>query len=141
MFAEDQVVGFTCSSFDLLHAGHVLMLEEARSQCDFLIVGLQTDPTVDRPTKSRPVQTVFERFVQLKGCKYVDLIVPYTTEAELLTILSSYPIKVRIVGADYIGREFTGSNIPGITNYFNTRNHMFSSTELRGRISTKQGQA
>ena len=81
-------VGFTCSSFDLLHSGHTLMLEESKSQCDYLIVGLQTDPTIDRPTKNKPVQTVVERYLQLRACKYVDEIIPYATEQDLEDILS-----------------------------------------------------
>ena len=90
-------IGFTCSTFDLFHAGHLLMLEEAKKHCDYLIVGLQTDPTIDRPTeKNKPVQSVFERFVQLKACKYIDEVIPYATEDELVDILLSYPIDVRI---------------------------------------------
>ena len=91
-------VGFTCSSFDLLHAGHTLMLEEAKSQCDYLIVGLQTDPTIDRPTKNKPVQTVVERYLQLRACKYVDEIIPYATEQDLEDILSGMHIDIRILG-------------------------------------------
>ena len=100
-------VGFTCSTFDLFHAGHIIMLKEAKTQCDYLIVGLQTDPTIDRPTeKNKPVQSIFERYVQLQACKYVDEIVVYATEKDLLDILLSYPINVRILGEEYekIGR-------------------------------------
>ena len=104
-------IGFTCSSFDLLHAGHTLMLEEARSQCDYLIVGMQLDPTVDRPNKNKPIQTVVERYLQLRGSKYVDEIIPYSTEQDLEDILSSMHIDVRIVGIEYMGREFTGKDI------------------------------
>ena len=127
-------IGFTCSTFDLFHAGHVMMLQEAKTQCDYLIVGLQTDPTVDRPgTKNKPVQTLLERFIQVKACKYVDEIVPYTTEKELLDILTSYQIDVRIIGEEYKDKQFTGYNLP-ISVYFNSRQHSFSTTELRQRV-------
>jgi len=126
--------GFTCSCFDLFHAGHIMMLKEAKSVCDHLIVGLQTDPTIDRPEKNKPVQSVFERYVQLKACKYVDEVVVYATEKELLDILHSYPIKVRIVGDEYRDKEFTGKNLELIETYYNSRTHSFSTTELRGRV-------
>ena len=126
-------IGFTCSTFDLFHAGHIIMLEEAKKQCDFLIVGLQTDPTIDRPGKNKPVQTVFERYIQLKACKFVDEIVVYATEKELIDILLSYPIDVRILGQEYEGKEFTGSELD-IQCYFNKRKHSFSTTELRQRV-------
>jgi glycerol-3-phosphate cytidylyltransferase len=125
--------GFTCSTFDLFHAGHVMMLKEAKQQCDYLIVGLQTDPTIDRPQKNKPVQTVFERFVQLQACRYVDEVVPYTTEKELLDILLSYPIDIRIVGDEYVNQTFTGQELD-IELYFNNRKHSFSTTELRQRV-------
>lgn len=126
--------GFTCSTFDLFHAGHILMLEEAKKQCDFLIVGLQTDPTIDRPnTKNKPVQGVFERWAQLKACKFVDQIIPYSTEKELRDILLSFPISVRILGEEYEGKEFTGHDIP-MEFYFNKRRHSFSTSELRQRV-------
>jgi len=127
-------VGFTCSTFDLFHAGHVLMLKEAATQCQWLIVGLQTDPTIDRPEKNKPVQSVFERFVQLEGCKYVDEIVVYETEKDLLDILSSYPIDVRILGKEYADKAFTGRHLKHIDLYYNSREHSFSTTELRNRI-------
>jgi len=127
-------IGFTCSSFDLFHAGHVLMLEEAKRQCDWLIVGLQTDPTIDRPEKNKPVQSVFERFVQLKACKYVDEVVVYETEKDLLDILKSYPIDIRILGVEYADKEYTGRRLEGIEVYYNSREHSFSTTELRDRI-------
>ena len=126
-------IGFTCSTFDLFHAGHVMMLQEARTQCDYLIVGLQTDPTIDRPEKNKPVQTLLERFIQVKACKYVDEIVPYSTEKELMDILTSFPIDVRIVGEEYRDKQFTGCNLP-IGVYFNSRQHSFSTTELRQRV-------
>lgn len=127
-------VGFTCSTFDLFHAGHVMMLKEAKTQCDYLIVGLMIDPTVDRPgTKNKPVQSVLERFIQVKACSYVDEIIPYGTEKELLDILTSYPIDVRIIGEEYRDKQFTGYNLP-ISVYFNSRQHSFSTTELRQRV-------
>jgi glycerol-3-phosphate cytidylyltransferase len=126
-------IGFTCSTFDLFHAGHVMMLQEARTQCDYLIVGLQTDPTIDRPEKNKPVQSLLERFIQVKACKYVDEIVPYSTEKELMDILTSFPIDVRIVGEEYRDKQFTGFNLP-ISVYFNSRQHSFSTTELRQRV-------
>jgi len=127
-------IGFTCSTFDLFHAGHLLMLEEAKQQCDYLIVGLQTDPTIDRPTeKNKPVQSVFERFIQVEACKYVDKVIPYATEKELADILLSYPIDVRILGEEYMERKFTGDNM-GMELYFNKRRHSFSTTELRNRV-------
>ena len=126
-------VGFTCSCFDLFHAGHLMMLKEASDQCDYLIVGLQTDPTIDRPEKNNPIQSVFERFVQLDACKYVDQIVPYATEKDLMDILQSYKIDVRIIGEEYQGKQFTGCDLD-IPLYFNKRRHSFSTTELRGRV-------
>lgn len=126
-------IGFTCSCFDLFHAGHIMMLKEAKQHCDYLIVGLQTDPTIDRPEKNKPVQSVFERFIQLEACKYVDEIVPYATEKDLMDILQSYQIDVRIIGEEYREKPFTGSNLP-IFVYFNKRRHSFSTTELRSRI-------
>jgi len=125
--------GFTCSTFDLFHAGHIMMLKEAKDQCDYLIVGLQTDPTIDRPEKNKPVQTVFERFVQLDACRYVDEVIVYATEKELLDILLSYPIDVRILGDEYSNKSFTGQELD-IELYFNKRKHSFSTTELRQRV-------
>jgi glycerol-3-phosphate cytidylyltransferase len=131
-------IGFTCSTFDLFHAGHIIMLKEAKQQCDYLIVGLQTDPTIDRPKeKNRPVQSIFERYVQLQACKYVDEIVVYATEKDLIDILLSYPINVRILGDEYENKTFTGRQeciSKGIKFYFNKREHTFSTTELRQRV-------
>jgi glycerol-3-phosphate cytidylyltransferase len=130
--------GFTCSTFDLFHAGHIMMLKEARTQCDYLIVGLQTDPTIDRPSeKNKPIQSVFERYEQLKACKYVDEILVYATEKDLVDILLSYPIDVRILGNEYEHKSFTGRQEcvdRGIQFYFNKRDHSFSTTELRQRV-------
>ena len=127
-------VGFTCSTFDLFHAGHIMMLKEAKHQCDYLIVGLQTDPTIDRPdTKNKPVQSIFERFVQLQACKFVDEVVVYATEKDLRDILLSYPIDVRILGEEYKDKGFTGCEIP-MEFYYNQRRHSFSTSELRQRV-------
>ena len=125
--------GFTASAFDLLHSGHVAMLEEAKTQCDYLVVGLHTNPQIDRPSKNKPVQTSFERYLQLKGCKYVDEIVPYDTEEDLINLLKVTQPDVRILGVEYRGKDFTGKDLP-IELYFNTREHDFSSSGLRKRI-------
>lgn len=127
--------GFTCSCFDLFHAGHVLMLKEAKDQCDYLIVGLQTDPTLDRPEKMKPIQSVYERFVQVTACKYVDEVLVYDTEKDLLDLIKSSRIDIRIVGEEYIDKDFTGRAL-GINLYFNKRTHDYSSTELKKRIYT-----
>lgn len=128
-------IGFTCSSFDLFHAGHVLMLEEAKSQCDYLIVGLQTDPTIDRPEKNKPIQAVYERYAQLKGCKYVDEIIPYSTENDLLNLLTTVHYDIRILGEEYRHKTFTGKHLDK-QYYYNNRPHTYSSTELRKRIES-----
>jgi len=127
-------IGITFSTFDLLHAGHIKMLEEAKHQCDYLICGLQIDPTLDRPEKNKPIQTVVERYIQLKGCKFVDEIVPYATEQDLEDILKSFHLDVRIVGDEYQEKNFTGRTYceeKGIALYFNVRDHRFSTTALR----------
>ncbi|PTT16580.1 glycerol-3-phosphate cytidylyltransferase [Flavobacterium sp. HMWF030] len=134
-------VGITFSAFDLLHAGHIKMLEEAKRECDYLIVGLQTDPTLDRPEKNSPSQTVVERYIQLKGCRFVDEIVPYATEQDLEDILQSFKIDVRIIGDEYKDQNFTGRTYceqKGITLYFNVRDHRFSSSNLRKEVAEKQ---
>ena len=131
------IVGFTASAFDLLHAEHVQMLREAKEQCDYLMVGLQTDPTLDRTDKNPPVQTIVERYTQLKGIEYVDEIIPYGTEQDLEDILTMYHIHVRIIGEEYRDGEFTGKDICnrlGIDIYFNKRNHRFSTSDLRKRV-------
>lgn len=125
-------VGFTCSAFDLLHAGHVAMLEEAKSVCDHLVVGLHTNPQIDRPTKNRPIQSVFERYIQLKGCKYVDEIIPYDTEEDLVNLLHILQPDIRILGEEYQDKEYTGKGI--VPPYFNKRRHNFSSSNLRGKL-------
>lgn len=134
-------VGITFSAFDLLHAGHIKMLEEAKSQCDYLIAGLQIDPTLDRPEKNSPTQTIVERYIQLKGCKFVDEIVPYSTEQDLDDILRSFKIDVRILGDEYKDQNFTGRTYcenKGIELYFNTRDHRFSSSSLRKEVAEKE---
>ena len=130
-------IGFTCSTFDLLHAGHILMLAECKTICDHLIVGVQSDPTIDRPnTKNKPVQSIVERFVQLSAVKFVDEIIVYDTEKDLEDLLMFLPITVRILGEEYRDKEFTGKQIcenRGIKIWYNSRSHRFSSSELRQR--------
>lgn len=131
-------VGFVASSFDLLHAGHIQMLREAKSQCDYLICALQMDPSLDRKEKNSPVQTIVERYTQLKGVTYVDEIIPYCTERDLEDILELYQIDVRILGEEYKDKDFTGKDIcrrRGIQLYFNSRDHRFSSSDLRKRVA------
>jgi glycerol-3-phosphate cytidylyltransferase len=131
-------IGFTCSAFDLLHAGHILMLEEASQQCDYLIVGLQNDPSLDRSFKNKPVQTVVERFIQLKAVRYINEVIVYNTEKDLEDLLQMLPINVRIVGEEYKNNtSLTGREIcekRGIEIYYNRRDHRFSTTELRTRV-------
>ena len=129
--------GFTASAFDLLHAGHVQMLREAREHCDYLICGLQMDPTIDRPDKNAPIQTIVERYTQLKAISYVDEIIPYLTESDLCDILSMYHIDIRILGVEYKEKDFSGKDIcrkRGIDLYFNKRDHRFSTSDLRKRV-------
>ena len=137
MKKENMKVGFTCSAFDLLQAGHISMLREAKDQCDYLICGLQVDPSIDRPTKNKPVQTICERYSQLNAVKYVDEIIPYVTEQDLEDILAMYQIDLRIMGEEYRDLDFTGKDIcrkRGIQLYFNERSHRFSSSDLRKRV-------
>lgn len=129
--------GITFSTFDLLHAGHIAMLAEAKSVCDYLICGLHVDPQVERPNKNQPIQSIVERYIQLSSVQYVDEIIPYNLEKDLHNILLTYPIDIRIIGADYKDVEFSGKDIcltKGIEIYYNHRSHNFSSTELRQRI-------
>jgi glycerol-3-phosphate cytidylyltransferase len=130
-------VGFTCSTFDLLHAGHILMLAECKQLVDYLIVGIQTDPTIDRPeVKNKPVQSIVERYVQLTAVKFVDEIIVYDTEKDLEDLLMFLPITMRICGEEYKERHLTGRDIcdnRGIKTYYNSRTHRFSSSELRQR--------
>lgn len=133
-------IGFTASTFDLLHAGHVSMLREAKEQCDYLICGLQVDPSVDRPTKNSPIQTIVERQVQLSAVKYVDEVIVYRTEQDLEDILQMFHIDIRILGDEYRDQDFTGKDIckkRGIQLYFNKRDHRFSTTALRQHVIEK----
>ena len=130
-------VGITFSTFDLFHAGHVKMLEEAKSKCDYLIVGLQLDPSIDRPKKNKPTQSIIERYVQLRGCKYIDEIIPYVSENDLIDLLSSFKIDLRIIGEEYKNKAFTGKDYcvkKGIEIYYNKREHRFSSSALRKQV-------
>tara|TARA_B100000214_G_C23718832_1_gene513301 strand:+ start:258 stop:701 length:444 start_codon:yes stop_codon:yes gene_type:complete len=134
-------IGFTCSTFDLLHAGHITMLEEAKHHCDYLIVGLQNDPTLDRPEKNAPVQSIVERQIQLAAVKYVDEIVIYNTEQDLVDLLLTLPIDVRVLGEEYKNKDFTGKEIAkqrGSKIVFNGRDHSFSSTSLRKRVFNEE---
>lgn len=135
-------IGITFSTFDLLHAGHIAMLAECKNHCDYLIAGLQTDPTIDRPdTKNPPVQSIVERQIQLAATRYVDEIVVYQTEKDLCDILLTLPIDVRILGIEYKDQEFTGKQIcidRGIQIIYNKRDHSFSSSNLRKRVADAQ---
>ena len=134
-------IGFTCSTFDLLHAGHVTMLEEAKRHCDFLIVGLQNDPTLDRTEKNKPVQSIVERQIQLAAVKYVDEIIIYNTEQDLIDLLLTLPIDVRVLGEEYKNKDFTGKDIAkqrGSKIVYNGRDHSFSSTSLRKRVASAE---
>jgi|TARA_B110000003_G_scaffold206963_1_gene205840 glycerol-3-phosphate cytidylyltransferase len=134
-------VGITFGAFDLFHAGHIKMLEEAKSRCDFLIVGLQLDPSIDRPKKNKPTQTIVERYVQVRSCKYIDEIIPYITEQDLIDILSSFKIDLRIIGEEYQDKGFTGKEYckkKGIEIYYNKREHRFSSSSLRKQVSNSE---
>ena len=126
------MIGFTCGAFDLLHAGHIVMLEEAKSNCDYLIVGLQTDPTIDRNEKNKPIQSVYERYVQLNACSFVDEIIPYDTEQSLLDLLQSQNIDIRFVGEEYRESKLTGRDL--IELHYTSRRHSFSSSSLRERV-------
>lgn len=131
-------IGFTASAFDLLHVGHVAMLNECKQNCDFLIVGLHVDPSKERLDKKKPIQSLYERYLLLSGNKYVDKIIPYETEDELLNILLMEPIDIRFIGEDYKDKKiFTGCHL-NIPIYYNKRKHKFSSTELRRRIENAQ---
>jgi len=134
-------VGITFSTFDLFHAGHVKMLEEAKSKCDYLIVGFQLDPSIDRPKKNKPTQSIIERYVQLRGCKYIDEIIPYVSENDLIDLLSSFKIDLRIIGEEYKNKAFTGKDYcvkKGIEIYYNKREHRFSSSSLRKEVAQSE---
>ncbi len=128
-------IGLTASTFDLLHAGHIAMLEEAKSQCDFLIVGLLTDPTNDRKdSKNAPVQTTYERWIQAQAIKVIDMLIPFDTEEDLISMIKMIKPHVRIVGEEYKGTHHTGWDIKDVEIYYNTRNHNYGSTQLRKKI-------
>lgn len=130
-------VGLTASTFDLFHAGHVIMLEESKRHCDYLIAAIQLDPTLDRESKNKPVQSIIERQIQVAACRHVDEIIVYSTEKELEDIFMAMPIDVRILGEEYKDKEFTGKEIcqrRGIELYYNKRDHFFSSSDLRLRV-------
>jgi glycerol-3-phosphate cytidylyltransferase len=131
-------IGFNCSSFDLLHAGHVTMLKMEKQLCDYLIVALQVDPTIDRPgVKNKPSQSVYERYVQLQGCKYVDEILVYSTEADLLNLIQTQTMHIRFLSEEYLNRDFTGKQYcldNDIEIHYHKRQHTYSSSELRKRV-------
>lgn len=132
-------IGITFGCFDLCHAGHVLMFAECAEQCDYLIVGLQFDPSLERKEKNTPVQSMFERYTQLKAIKYINEIIPYQYENEITEILKSRKITTRFVGGDYVGRDFTAKDVcidRNIKISYNSRDHGFSSSELRKRIES-----
>ncbi len=134
---SNKEIGLVTSCFDLLHAGHIMMLREAKTQCDYLIAALQTDPTIDRPEKNKPIQTIVERYVQLSAIKYVDEIICYASEKDLEDITAMFPITVRILGEEYKNKDFTAREIckqRGIRLHFNSRDHRFSSSDLRKRV-------
>lgn len=139
---EGKTIGITFSTFDLLHAGHIAMLSEAKNHCDYLICGLQTDPTIDRSdTKNKPVQSIVERQIQLSACRYVDEIVVYQTEQDLIDLILILPIDVRILGVEYQSKDFTGraeGAQKSINHIFNSRDHSFSSSGLRKRVADAQ---
>ena len=139
---QGKKIGIVFSAFDLLHAGHIAMLSEAKNHCDYLIAGLQTDPTIDRPeTKNKPIQSIVERQIQLSACRYVDEVVVYQTEQDLVDLLLILPLNVRILGVEYEGKQFTGDEAcyhRGIDIVFNGRDHSFSSTSLRKRVAEAQ---
>ena len=141
MDKQNRTIGITCSTFDLLHAGHIIMLEECKKYCDYLICALQVDPTIDRSEKNKPIQSLVERYIQLGAVQYVDKIIPYTTEEELISIFSSLDLDVRIIGEEYKDTEFTAKNIcqkRGIKLVYNKRDHDFSTTNLRERIYNQE---
>ena len=135
--SANKKIGITCSTFDLFHAGHVIMLEEAKRQCDYLIAAIQVDPTIDRKSKNKPVQSIIERQIQVSSCKHVDEIIVYSTEKELEDIFMALPIDIRILGEEYKDTDYTVKDIcmkRGIELHFNKRDHFFSSSDLRQRV-------
>jgi glycerol-3-phosphate cytidylyltransferase len=141
MKKNKKTIGITCSTFDLLHAGHIIMLEECKKYCDYLICALQVDPSIDRSEKNKPIQSLVERYIQLDAVQYVDKIIPYTTEDELLMIFSSLNLNVRILGEEYKDKNFTAKDLclkRGIKLVYNKRDHDFSTTNLREKIYTQE---
>lgn len=137
--SQGKKIGFTASSFDLLHPGHIAMLAEARAHCDFLIVGLLTDPTISRPdTKNKPIQSTFERYIQIQAVQYVDWLVPFDTEEDLEQMIRMLKPDIRFCGVEYRGTQHTGYDIPDVFNYYNRRDHNYSTSELRERIYTNE---
>lgn len=141
---KDKIVGITFSTFDLLHAGHIGMLREAKDNCEYLICGLQADPSIDRPEKNKPVQTLVERYAQLNAVKFVDEIVPYQSEQDVNDILQLFDLDIRFLGDEYKEKDFTGKDIcrkRGIQLHFNKRDHRFSSSDLRKRVAERENNA
>ena len=140
---DGKKIGITFSTFDMLHAGHIAMLAEAKNHCDYLIAGLQTDPTIDRDTKNKPVQSIVERQIQLAACRYVDEVVVYQTEQDLIDLLLILPLDIRVLGVEYEGSEYSGRHegiMRGIEPIFNRRDHSFSSSGLRSRVVEAESQ-
>ena len=136
--SEGKKIGITFSTFDMLHAGHIAMLSDAKNHCDYLIAGLQTDPTIDRDTKNKPIQSIVERQIQLAACRYVDEVVIYQTEQDLVDLLLILPLDVRVLGVEYEEVNFTGRmecELRDIELVFNKRDHSFSSSSLRKRVA------
>lgn len=129
--------GITFGAFDLFHAGHILMLEEAKTVCGYLIVAIQTNPSLDRETKNAPVQSIEEREIQVRACRYVDEVIIYDREVDVLEILETLDWDIRIIGDEYKDKPFTGRELSLEKCYFNRRPHSFSSSELRSRIANE----
>ena len=132
---SNKIIGFTCSAFDLIHPGHILMLKDCKNVCDYLIVGLQSDPTIDRKTKNKPIQTLEERKIMIESIKYVDEVKIYNTEGDLINLIKEIKPDIRIIGSDWKGKKITGENLD-IPIYFHIRNHNYSTSNLRKKIQT-----
>lgn len=132
---QGKVIGFTASTFDLLHPGHIAMLAESRANCDYLIVGLLTDPTISRPeSKNKPIQSTFERYIQIQAVEYIDWLIPFDTEEDLINMIKMISPDIRFVGEEYKGTKHTGYDIPDVKIFYNRRRHEYSSTQLRTRL-------
>lgn len=143
MTQQKKIIGITCSTFDLLHTGHIIMLEECKRYCDYLICALQVDPTIDRPNKNKPIQSLVERYIQLDAVRYVDKIIPYVTEQDLEELFESLDLDVRIIGEDYRNQSFTAKEICNKRNIkliYNKRDHKFSTSSLRDKIYKEEKQ-